>query len=170
MWANFRRVSLGGKTLRVFRMSLVPLVCVAPCICVCVTWAPLGSRLMTFSVGSPAKMAKRIDPLKVWLGGLKVTVGRKDVMDFFGKSGLVPEDVLIQPRKHGATRSCAFVVFWTEDDAKSGHLAASGSMDEQLAAEYGGAILAHRGGHHMGVFFQLLAKLFSVVSKIILDL
>jgi len=113
-------------------------------------------------------MAGRLDPLKVFMGSMRKTVRNRDVEEFFAAYGLEVDRVIIPPQS--AKYLYAFVTFWTEDDAKSGWQAANGSVDAVLLAEGAATTNAHRGGHHMGVFFQLLAKLVSVVSKIILDL
>jgi hypothetical protein len=116
-----------------------------------------GSLVLFVASSVVSRMAStRLDPLKLHLGGLKVNVTRQDVMDFFANMGLKPAEVQFPPAKYpGATSAGAFAVFWTEDEANRGHLNASGNVDEQLKAESRDAIEAHRGGHHMGVFFQV---------------
>ena len=122
-------------------------------------------------VGSPAKIAKmagRPDPLKVFMGSMRKTVRNRDVEEFFAAYGLTVDKVMIPPQS--AKYLYAFVTFWTEEEAARACYVANGNLNGALLGPGAQVISAHRGGHHMGVFFQLLAKLVSVVSKIILDL
>ena len=132
-----------------------------PLVYVCVShahlWAQvLGSLVLFVASSVMSRMAKQLDPLKLHLGGLKANVTDQDVMDFFATMGLEPAEVQFpHKRVAGATSVGAFAVFRTEGEASFGKLNANGNVGERLKAENREAIEAHRGGHHMGVFFQV---------------
>jgi hypothetical protein len=121
-----------------------------------------GSLVLFVASSVVSRMASKHqgvqDPLKLHLGGLKVDVTHQDVMDFFATMGLEPAEVQFPPKRvPGATSVGAFACFWTEDEANRGQLNANGNLDldQRVKAAHREAIEAHRGGHHMGVFFQV---------------